>query len=152
MAANREKQLQGAQKVLDRNRKDAYKLANTKGKSSTIGLMEDAAKQLRERLSGLSENMEDSFTANQMNATLKQIELVTRELTNDLGEVVVGEVKSMARTSAQDTAEYLARVDKAHRGLGEQGLAIKESTMLDRAVQGAESSTLRRLAGAAEDP
>jgi len=147
----REKTQKHAQNLLARNRRDAYTLAERKSVLATKELMQGAANVLRERIALFPYSPDESFTAAQMRVTLQQVEQTVRELTSQLGESVVSNARAMAEEGALNTAEYLQRVDRSFRGLGEQGLPIKEASMMDQSISGVESTVLRRLASDPED-
>jgi hypothetical protein len=146
------KDIKKAQATLARNRLEAYRLAEIKGKEQTKGLMEEAANELRQMLSSVNAPDEGTFTGAQMRATLAQLEDVISNLTEDLGKEIVRGGRTAARESVLNTSEYLGRVDRAHKGLGEQGLAIKEASMLDYATKATESTIIRRLSSLPDDP
>ena len=133
--------------MLAKNRRDALRLAATKGVKETKRMMEDAAADLRKRLAQVVTTGagDDSFTAAQMRATLAQVEEVVRDLTDDLKTTVVSQGVLAATKGSEGVIDYLNRADRMFRGVGRQPLALKEASMLDFATKRTEASILRRL-------
>jgi hypothetical protein len=152
-----------AKEILKANRRTIIDFVTSKGTAQTRKLLErteaDLLKRLREA-EGLSGPGKGTFTPTQLKATLAQVRDCLKQVTIPaLKETIVQRAIDASDQSAQHTAEYLNVADRAFRGVGTQGLALKESLMLERAQQGVESSILRRLAssgsgapGAAPEP
>jgi hypothetical protein len=67
-----------------------------------------------------------------------------------LKATVVDSTERASVQGAQHTIDYLKKADRAFRGVGEQPLALREASMLDKGMQGARASVLRRLATGVE--
>ncbi len=140
------KRIRSAQQTLARNRRDAQSLADKKGVEATRALLVEAERDLQRRIDEAVLTVgEDAFTAVQLQTTLAQVQQVTRELTRDMKVVIVGGAREVAGESAGHVVEYLGRADREYRGVASTGLGLREASMLDRAVNGTESSVLRRL-------
>lgn len=142
-----------AQAALLANRKAAYDLSTKKGGDATRSLLDDAARELKQRLMQVETTGagEGSFTAVQMRSTLAQIEATLATLTGGLTDLLLTEGKRSASKSVRNQLNYLKEADKAFRGVGVQPLALPETSMMDRAVKNTESSLLRRLVSTPED-
>lgn len=142
-----------AQAALLANRKAAYDLSTKKGGDATRSLLDEAARELKQRLMQVETTGagEGSFTAVQMRSTLAQIEATLATLTGGLTDLLLTEGKRSASKSVRNQLNYLREADKAFRGVGVQPLALPEASMMDRAVKNTESSLLRRLVSTPED-
>lgn len=134
--------------ILARNRRESQAIAIRKGDSATLKMMEAAEVDLRRRLARIQSTpgMEGSFSEVQARAAIVQVEDVIAGITAKLGQILVSQTKLAATKGAEGSIDYLKRADRSHRGLGSQPLAIREASMIDKAVQGVNSSLLRRIA------
>jgi hypothetical protein len=140
-----------AHETLLSNRAEALNLANGKGLRDTKVLLEEAARDLKKRISQrVRPGKDDTFTLAQLKTTLAQVEDVTRGLVQGIQTNLLDTGDVAANLAASDTIDYLRTADKAFRGVGVQPLALKEVTMLDAATQGVRSSILSRLASSGE--
>ena len=140
--------------VLDRDRERAASLAQRAGKDKTRRMLERAQRDLEQRLTqaqGLGGAGKDSFTASQLQQTLEQVRHVLRPLQGSLHGLSVDTGKEAAEASAQRTLAYLRDGEMRFRGSA-QPLQLNEAAIVDTAVQGTESSVLRRLASNPHDP
>ncbi len=140
--------------VLDRDRERAASLAQRAGKDRTRRMLERAQRDLEQRLNqaqGLGGAGKDSFTASQLQQTLEQVRHVLRPLQGSLHGLIVDTGKEAAEASAQRTLQYLRDGEMRFRGSA-QPLQLNEAAIVDTAVQGTESSVLRRLGSDAADP
>lgn len=137
--------------TLTRNRKDALSLAQSLGLRKTRELLELSAADLRRRIAQRTRaGADQDFTMVQMRATLAQVKHVTKNLVVGLRDTVLDVGSQAADAGAAHTVDYLTRADRAFRGVGTDGLAIKEATMLEAAQYGVRASILRRLASSGE--
>lgn len=146
------KALERARAVLAKNRADALRISSEKGLTQTREMLAASQRDLEKRIAqavgrGLGD---DTFTHAQMRATLEQVKQVQRELNRKLKQQIVSDGTTAAETSALNTAEYMREADVAFRGIGTQPLALNEARMIDAAVQGTQSSILKRLASSGE--
>lgn len=133
--------------LLKQNRDRVTELLRKAGDAKTRRLLERAQDELSRRLRtarGLRGAGSETFTAAQMNATLKQIEEVLRPLKQGLAGVIVDEGTVVAEAAASGALTYLHDAEKAFTGIN-QGLQLREAALLDRAVAGTEASILRRI-------
>lgn len=110
-------------------------------------MLEKAERDLRVRLKqaeSLSGPGAGSFTATQLRGTLAQVQAVLADVKRGIKETVVDKAKDQAIEASDDVVEYLAKADRAFKGIA-QPLAINEAAMMERAVSGVQSSALRRL-------
>lgn len=138
--------------MLKSNRQQAVDFAAKKGVDSTKALLERAQKELNARLrqvSGLSGPGSESFSAAQVRTTLAQIKTVLAGFTPGMEKVVISDGKLTAHVAAEQAIAYIQDADRSFTGIA-QRLPIREAAVLDHAVQGAESSILRRLSGDGE--
>jgi len=149
----RERKLQGAKVVLDANRRNAVEVQQAAGLRALKLVLERAQRELEARLRDLTaRGMGDqTFSAVQSRATLKQVELVLRQLVPGVSRVVLDAGVRAADQFASHTAEYMRAADEEFRGVGTQPLALRESAMMEAAMQGARSSILRRVASSGEE-
>lgn len=137
--------------VLAKNRLDAQKLVQRVGTVKTRKVMEAAERDLVARLrTAVSGPGDKSFTAVQLQATLKQVRAVLKDVNGGLKKVMVEGSSDVADKASEGVVEYLTKADDMFRGVGSQPLAIHEASMLDNARSGAQSSLLRRLASSGE--
>lgn len=137
--------------VLAKNRRDALQLVQQAGAGKTRRVLEDAEKDLVGRLrTAVAGPGDKSFTAVQLQATLKQVRAVLRDVSGGMKKVMVAGASGVADKASEGVVEYLAKADKMFRGVGTQPLALDEAGVLDRAQHGARSSLLRRLASSGE--
>lgn len=133
--------------LLEINRGQALSMVKLVGKAQTKRMLKKAQKQLNARLrqvEGLQGAGKDSFTAAQLRVALEQIKQVMLEIQLGMQGIVVDEGANMAAAAVQGTVEYIKRADEKFTGVA-QRLPIREAAVLDHAVQGTESSILRRL-------
>jgi hypothetical protein len=135
--------------ILAANRRDALGLVETSGVGRTRLILENAERELVQRLA-LVRGGTGTFTYEQMRSALFQIRLVLLELNNGIAQTVVDGALQAAEAAAAGTVDYLGRMDVAFRGMGTQPLALNEASMFEQARVGARSSVLRRLASSGE--
>lgn len=136
--------------ILRRNRERATELAKKTGQKKTRALLERAVADLKKRLSeaeGLAapRGAPDAFTLAQMRVTLAQVKDVLDKLKREMRGEILGAGKFTAQQEALETMGYLERAEQVFRGVN-QPLALDKVAMLDRAVSGAESTILNRIA------
>jgi len=136
-----------ARDALEANRRAAQALAQRVGVGRTEEVLRRSAKLLEEKLARVAPSLgEDSFTVVQLRSALAQVRDVLATVTiPGLRGAVLDTATLAAEASAKHTADYLAVADESFRGVGEQPLAIKKASMMDKGVKGAQSSVLRRL-------
>ncbi len=140
--------------VLRRNRARATEMARAAGGAPTRKLLERAAADLSRRLrraQGLSGPGPDSFTAWQLQATLRQVQEVLRPLTRGMGEVVLDQGRAAAEAAVSGTLRYLRDAERHYTGVA-RPLPLEEASLLDASVRGAESSVLARVASDPRHP
>jgi hypothetical protein len=136
-------------KVLRVDRRQAIKLASQQGVSQTVAMLRKAQSDLNKRLKkaeSLRGPGADSFTAAQLQTTLRQIRLVLLELQGGMRSLIVDHGQRTAEHAAQSTLKFIKTADKKFTGVN-QRLAIREASVMSRAVSGAKSSILHRLEG-----
>lgn len=132
--------------VLRINRQQAKQLALRIGGKAVRSLLTDAADDLRKRLSASIRTGSTAPTSErEMRIALAQVEDVARATARQIGRTAATTAGKAAEVGASGLARYLAQA-QARYGSKAAPLAIREGAMLRRAVQGAESTVLRRLA------
>lgn len=143
----RDRKLLDAHAALDANRRNAVGIQQAAGLRTLRDLLERAQRDLNARVADLvARGADETFTGVQARATLRQVELVLRQLVPGVSQTVVDAGVRAADQFAAHTAEYMRAADEAYRGVGTQPLALKEASMMEASMQGARSSILRRLA------
>ncbi len=148
MASKRKDPLQAARDVLARNRGYALGYLQQAGERRTQELLKGAADDLRKRLKaaeGPRGPGKDSFTAQQLRATMAQVQAVTKDLQRGMQRQLVGQAPDAAEHGADGAARYMVAADKAFRGVGTQPLALRTAQMLQAARDGAPGSILQRI-------
>lgn len=135
--------------ILAANRRDAIGLVQTSGGVRTKAILENAERELVQRLASVRGGA-GTFSYEQMQSALFQIRQVILELNAGVADVIVDGALEAAERAAGGTIEYLGRVDAQFRGLGTQPIALDEAAMFEQARVGARSSVLRRLASSGE--
>lgn len=132
--------------VLRLNRAQARKLAERVGQREVRKLLEDAATEFRARLEArIATGAGTETSAREAQLALAQVRDVTRELARGIGTTTARGAKSVAEVGVEGITRYMQDANRVYARTA-RPLAIKESAMLRRAVQGAESTVLRRLA------
>jgi len=133
--------------VLRLNRQQARALAERVGTAPIRALLTDAHNDLRKRIDAATRGFDPATPTGlrEMRVTLAQVEDVTRSLAKDLGTTTARAAKQVAEVSVSGMTRYLSDAQRAY-GSKARPLALREGAMLRRAVQGAESTVLRRLA------
>lgn len=140
--------------VLKKSRERAAELLRRAGGSRTRSLLETAAADLTKRIRSskqLQTGGGDPFTLSQMKATLAQVEAVLKPLQVGLQGVVVGDGRAAAEQAATDAVTYLRAAEARYSGIA-QPLALREASLLDASVEGANASILRRIASDPDHP
>lgn len=136
--------------VLRQNRAEALDVSGKVGQHRLLGLLARADADLTVRLGRVARTAggpgRGSFTGTQLEVARRQVRDVTRHLTRGLGALVMDHAGEAADQSATHLLEYLGKADRAFRGVGTRPLALKEASIFDQAVSGAETTVLRRLA------
>lgn len=145
--------------VLLLNREQAFALADRIGREEVGDILRRATQDLAKRLDAAVRGGAATPTSvAQMQASLVQLQDVTRALAQRLGRVTVDSARDAAELGALGMYDYM---QGANQVLGAQArpLGLREASMLSRAVSGVEASVLRRLAtqqkeaeAVAEDP
>lgn len=135
--------------LLRTNRLQAIDRTNAAVEKRVRSMLERAQRSLNERIrqvEGLRGPGSDSFTAAQLRTTLAQIKHVLGELNPQMKLEVLNAGKLSAEESVSATLAYINRADQRFTGIA-QRLPINEAKIMDRALQGTNSSVLRRLIG-----
>ncbi len=147
MAGSRADRVRAAREALESNRANALRIGRAAGEKELRALLERAARDLERRIGALDPRMADeTFTAVQLRATLKQVELVLRDLTGGMRGVLMNASAQAAGQAAAHTVDYLETAERAFRGAAAQPLALNEARMINAATMGADASLLRRIA------
>lgn len=141
--------------ILQRSRERALDFAGKAGTARMRHVLEKAQRDLERRLrqaEGLGGPGAQSFTANQLRATLAQVRDVLRvQALPAMRDDILDVGKMAAESGAQSTVEYIRAADKEFRGLG-RSLAIDNAALYDQAIRGSEASILRRIGSNPDDP
>jgi hypothetical protein len=129
--------------VAELNQARITKLVASAGEQRTRELLEDAARDLQRRLAAMPAR--DTFTAEQMEVTLRQVKASLSDLTAGIQGTLVGTVNKASAYAADGVVAYMHAADKKFRGAGMKPLNLDEALMFDRAAQGSQSSLLNRL-------
>lgn len=141
----------GPAQALAANRRAAQKLIEKVGVARARRLLEGSQRDLDKRLrEAVKASGTQTFTSEQMRATLAQVKQVLVELAPKMRTTIADGATDVAEHAAQGVADYLTAADEHFRGVGSQPLALDEAAMLDAAGQGARSTVLRRLASSGE--
>lgn len=131
--------------VLQLSREQAIGLAARVGREEVQDILRRATTDLAKRLDAAVRTGGATPTGiAEMQATLSQLNAVTRELATRLGAVTVGAATDAAETGAAGMFDYLQGANQA-LGATARPLGLREGAMFSRAVSGAESTVLRRL-------
>lgn len=133
--------------TLRHNRAEAIKLANQIGVKRLKKQLEEAQRDLEQRLrraEGLRGPGKDSFTAEQLRVTIVQVRDVLRELQKGMKDLVLEQGKQASDKAVGEQLEYLRRAERRFRGINAR-IPIREASMLDRVRKGTESSILHRI-------
>lgn len=126
-------------------RRQALALADRIGAKQVDAIMREAATELEARLrSSISTGATTPTSQREMAATLLQLRDVIRTVSNKVGETTLDVATDAANTSAASMFDYLQGMSSAVEP--GRALPIREASMFSRAVRGAETSILRRLA------
>lgn len=131
--------------VLKINRQQAQGLAIRSTKKHTERIMARAARELEAKL---ATGKGGRFTREQMNDTLKQVRGVMGGVRSGMSESVLSLGRKGAELESRSVVQYLGQAEAQHTG---RVLGIKEASMVDVAVKGAEASMLRRIGSDRED-
>lgn len=113
-------------------------------------MMQDAAAELEARLrSGITTGAATPTSIAQMQAALGQVRDVVKTLARQLGRTTVDVATDAADASATSMFDYLQGASSEFSP--GRPLPIREASMFSRAVSGAQSSVLRRLATTEQD-
>lgn len=139
-----------AQAVLMLGREQALSLADRVGAREVEDMMREAARELEERLrSSIVTGSATPTSIVQMQQTLGQLNDVVKTLARKLGRTTVDIAGDAANASATTMYDYLQ--DASSEFSPGRALPIREASMFSRAVSGAQSSILRRLATTEQD-
>lgn len=136
--------------LLSRARLQSARMAGSMGQRRLLKLLKGAQADLNRRLfqaSQLRGPGADSFTATQLQATLRQVQDVIANLNANMASLVGDQAKVAAERAAGQTVKYLSDAERKFKGVS-QPLPLREAEMLDRVARGSEASALRRMAGA----
>ncbi len=139
-----------AKDVLMANRQAALSYADHTGPGRVRELMSFAEQDLLARIASLRGS--GTFTEVNLNAMLRQVRLVTQNLTEQLTGTIVDESEAMSGMAARGTIDYMTTADAAFRGTGTTPIALQEASMFDSAKTGARASVLRRLVSGIDTP
>lgn len=132
--------------VLRLNRAQARRLVDRAGTREVRRLLDDAAMDLRRRLTdAISTGGATETGVRELRTALRQVEDVSRTVARGVARISGDAAGRAAEVGAEGLLRYL-RQAQARYGSRARPLAIREAAMLRRAVQGAESTVLRRLA------
>lgn len=139
--------------ILKEDKAAAARFAEKASKDRASKVLERAQRELNERLqqaiapggAGV-----DSFTANQLRATLEQVRAVLGPLTQSLKSNMLELGLQAAATSALDTAAYVQAAEDEY-GLGRL-LPLDTAALVDVAVSGTDASLARRIASDPNHP
>jgi hypothetical protein len=146
-----DKLVREASEALASNRADAISFVQAVGLKKTHELLEDAQEDLVQRIERRVRSQSgESFTLTQMRATLAQLQIVTRDLTEGMRDTILDVGEAATDHAVDHMIEYLADADRAFKGVGTQRLAISEAAMLENAREGVRASILRRLVSSGE--
>jgi len=136
--------------VVRKNRAEALDISGRMGEKRLLELLRKADRDLTDRLAQVSRSAggpgRGTFTHAQLESTRRQVREVARGLSRGLGKLVVEQGHEAADASAGHLVDYLGRAEKAFRGVASRPLALREASILDAAVSGADATVLRRLA------
>jgi len=131
--------------IIRLGRHQALSLADRVGAREVDRIMREAATELEKRLRATA-GASTPTSQQQMSTTLAQLNDIVRTLSKKLGTATVEIATDAANTAAGTTFDYLqAKASKLTPG---RALPIREASMFSRAIRGAESSILNRLATA----
>jgi len=114
-------------------------------------LLKRAQVDLNRRLAHVAPG-DSTFSATQMQATLKQIRTVTDLVKHGLQGQVLSAGQVIAGRSVDATLRYLAAAEKRFQGVGGAGLSLRTAAVYERAVSGTQTSQLRRLMSDPDNP
>lgn len=132
--------------VLRQARLQSERMVTGMGRRRLMKLLDKAQRDLNKRLSaatGLRGPGADSFTAAQLQVTMRQIQDVITHLNSGVKQLVVDQSKTAADKATGKLLNYMDRAERKF-AIG-QVLPLKEAEVLDKVSRGAESSALRRL-------
>lgn len=136
-------------KILKLDRERAIRIATKSGparmRAFLLGAQRDLDKRLRSREILLGAKPDDTFTTAQMRATLAQVREVLASLEPGVRSAVVDTAHEAAGAKVDGTLDYLRAAEARYAGIV-RPLALDTAAMHDRAIRGAESSVLNRLA------
>lgn len=134
--------------VLKGNRDDAVKLAQSVGVEKAKLLLEQAEKDLANRLQrteGLAGLGNASFTEDQLRLTLKTIRDGLVDLKGGMKSLIMDQGQNATEQAASNVFDYMGEAGSAFGDSG--GITnIRTAMVLDNARRGVNSSILRRLA------
>jgi hypothetical protein len=136
-----------ARELLVRNREEAKKLTEKIGVARMRKILEASEHDLLKRLKGGSK--QGTFTYEQSKVALAQVREVLKGVKTGIQDTLVDSAKPIAEKATEGTVDYLGRMDKQFKGIV-QPMALDEAAVFERAVNGAQTSLLRRLASSGE--
>jgi hypothetical protein len=137
--------------ILDAARRAALGYANATNARNVADLMKRSQADLKDRLKAVPKT-DQTFTAVQMRATLKQVEAVLSMTKSGLLGTVLNASDVVAGHGARSTVRYLDAAESAYGGVGGAGLGINTAQVFDQALSGTRASVLRRIAGDPTQP
>ena len=136
-----------ARELLVQNRLEAQKLAQKIGGPRLRKILEASERDLLNRLR--SKSREGKFTYEQSRVALAQVREVLKDVKAGIKDTLVENAVPVAEKAAEGTVEYLGRMDSQFKGIV-QPIALDEASVFERAINGAQTSVLRRLASSGE--
>lgn len=132
--------------VLQINHEQAKALANRVGETEVLRLLHEAEADLQKRLQqAIQTGSTTPMNIATMEQTLAQVRAVTHGVAAKLGKVVLGASGKAGELGADGVLRYLQAAQQSFGGQA-RPLALREASMLSRAVQGANASVLGRIA------
>jgi hypothetical protein len=135
--------------VVVANRQAALDLSARTGEQRLRQILARAQAALVQRLhqaQGLTGPGKDSFTARQLEITLRQVRDLLRLSTTQIRELLLSQGKTVADLSTKHLVDYMQAANKHFAGISASPLPLREAAMLDRVGQGVQASILNRIA------
>lgn len=132
--------------LLLQNREQVQKIIQNVGTTRMRGVLEGAERDLIKKLKKTSRG---TFTSEQARVALVQVRAALKDIKDGIVSTAKRGAEEAAEVAAEGTIDYLHRTEEQFKGIG-QPLALDEAAMYERAVNGAQSSILRRLASSGE--
>lgn len=133
--------------ILNADRIAALSFADKANKTRLRRLLEKAQSDLKDRLTQAIQagSDEDSFTVNQMRATLAQIRAVTEQVKGGILSTTLDTGKQAASKGITSSIDFLRTSEEKFKGAARPTLGLNTALVFDRAYSKTESSILHRL-------